>query len=61
MASTALAIAAIIVGGLPLLVGAVFLFLDDPAVFIEAVGVALTVVACLALASWGIAYLAGAS
>lgn len=54
---TALAILAIVLGVLPLLVGAFILFLDDAGAFLWALGVFVVVCGGLGLALWGLSYL----
>jgi hypothetical protein len=56
----ALAIVAIIVGLLPILAGAIYMFLDDPWAFLFAIGTTAIVGGGIALASWGIAGIAKA-
>lgn len=58
---TAIAVAAVVLGFLPILVGVAFLFMDDPGAFLFALLTVAVVGGGLAAASWGISYLAGAS
>lgn len=58
---TVLAVVAIVLGSLPILAGAVFLFRADSEAFLFAIGVTTIVCIGTGALAWGISYLAGAS
>ncbi len=58
---TALAIAAIVIGAMPFLVGAVYMFVNDPSAFLFAIGMLVLLCAAWLAIVWGVMYLRGAS
>ena len=58
---TALAIAAVVIGAIPFLVGATYLFVNDPAAFVFAFGMLVLLCGALFSIMWGVMYLRGAS